>query len=278
MIKLIDILNESKRVKLDPDFKKVLNNVVDIIFKKRLRGFKKYTPITSIPIEIADGTPGTVEIVVDPELPYYGILDTKVEDSTDPNDFIIKINPKEVKSKKGLYQTLYHEIMHATDPMFSTKSTESFWDTYDPEYDEKYWGHPVEFRAITNEFIEGLINEFSFRRKRLKNLSSIKTLEKSLDNILNHFSTGEKLIPLSNDIIDDMYGSEEMTRSRKLLNDILVDYPEISDLMKSANKKLNYLTVLELVKEYSGDNWKNFLTMLYKASEEIREIINQDSI
>jgi len=63
MIKLIDILNESTRVKMDPDFKRVLNNVVDIIFKKRKTGFKKYTEITSIPIEIADGTPGTVEIV-----------------------------------------------------------------------------------------------------------------------------------------------------------------------------------------------------------------------
>ena len=187
MIKLIDILNESKRVKLDPEFKKVLNNVVDIIFKKRLRGFKKYTPITSIPIEVADGTPGTVEIVVDPDLPHYGILDTKVEDSNDPNDFIIKINPKEVKSKKGLYQTLYHEIMHATDPNFSTKYSEDYWSDYDPEKEEMYWGHPIEFRAITNEFIEGLVNEFSFRKNRLKNQNSIKMLEKSLDNILNHF-------------------------------------------------------------------------------------------
>lgn len=278
MIKLIDILNESKRVKLDPEFKKVLNNVVDIIFKKRLKGFKKYTPITSIPIEVADGTPGTVEIVVDPDLPHYGILDTKVEDSNDPNDFIIKINPKEVKSKKGLYQTLYHEIMHATDPNFSTKYSEDYWSDYDPEKEEMYWGHPIEFRAITNEFIEGLINEFSFRRKRLKNQNSVKMLEKSLDNILNHFSTGEELSPLSNDIIEDMFGSEEITRSRKLLNDILVDYPEISDLMKKSNKELSYLTVLELVKEYSGDDWKRFLTMLFKASEEIKEVISQKSI
>jgi hypothetical protein len=278
MIKLIDILNESKRVKLDPEFKKVLNNVVDIIFKKRLRGFKKYTPITSIPIEVADGTPGTVEIVVDPDLPHYGILDTKVEDSNDPNDFIIKINPKEVKSKKGLYQTLYHEIMHATDPNFSTKYSEDYWSDYDPEKEEMYWGHPIEFRAITNEFIEGLVNEFSFRKNRLKNQNSVKMLEKSLDNILNHFSTGEKLSPLSNDIIEDMFGSEEITRSRKLLNDILVDYPEVSDLMKNPNKELSYLTVLELVKKYSGDDWKRFLTMLFKASEEIKEVISQKSI
>lgn len=275
MIKLIDILNESTRVKMDPDFKRVLNNVVDIIFKKRKTGFKKYTEITSIPIEIADGTPGTVEIVVDPELEHYGILDVKVEDSTDPNDFIIKINPNEVKSKKGLYQTLYHEIMHATDPMFSTKSTESFWDTYDPEMDEKYWGHPVEFRAITNEFIEGLINEFVLRRSRVKTHTSIESLKKSLDNIMNHFSNGEKLSVLSTDIIGDMYGSEEMTRSRMILNNILIDNPEISDVLSKTERNLEYMVVLELVKKYSGSDWKRFLGMLYKASEEIKEILNK---
>ena len=275
MIKLIDILNESTRVKMDPDFKRVLNNVVDIIFKKRKTGFKKYTPITSIPIQIADGTPGTVEIVVDPELEHYGILDVKVEDSTDPNDFIIKINPNEVKSKKGLYQTLYHEVMHATDPMFSTKSTESFWDTYDPEVDEKYWGHPVEFRAITNEFIEGLINEFTLRRSRVKTPSSIESLKKSLDNIMNHFSNGEKLSVLSSDIIGDMYGSEEMTRSRMILNNILVYNPEIADVLSQTERDLEYMVVIELVKKYSGSDWKRFLGMLYKASEEIKEILNK---
>jgi hypothetical protein len=275
MIKFIDILNESTRVKMDPDFKRVLNNVVDIIFKKRKTGFKKFTPITSIPIQIADGTPGTVEIAVDPELEHYGILDVKVEDSVDPNDFIIKINPNEVKSKKGLYQTLYHEIMHATDPMFSTKSTETFWDTYDPEFDDKYWGHPVEFRAITNEFIEGLINEFTLRRSRVKTPNSIESLKKSLDNIMNHFSNGEKLSVLSSDIIGDMYGSEEMSRSRMALNNILIDNPEISDIFSKSEKNLEYMVVIELVKKYSGSDWKRFLGMLYKSSEEIKEILNK---
>jgi hypothetical protein len=260
---------------MDPDFKRVLNNVVDIIFKKRKTGFKKFTPITSIPIQIADGTPGTVEIAVDPELEHYGILDVKVEDSVDPNDFIIKINPNEVKSKKGLYQTLYHEIMHATDPMFSTKSTETFWDTYDPEFDDKYWGHPVEFRAITNEFIEGLINEFTLRRSRVKTPNSIESLKKSLDNIMNHFSNGEKLSVLSSDIIGDMYGSEEMSRSRMVLNNILIDNPEISDIFGQSEKNLEYMVVLELVKKYSGSDWNRFLGMLYKASEEIKEILNK---
>ena len=45
MIKFTDILNESTRVKLEPELKRVLNNVVDIIFKKK-KQFRKYTPFT----------------------------------------------------------------------------------------------------------------------------------------------------------------------------------------------------------------------------------------
>jgi hypothetical protein len=273
MIKLVDILSESTRVKLSPDTLAIINRVVELIFKKRKNGFKKYTPITSIPIMVADGSSGTVEISIDPDLKYYGILDTKVEDSTDPNDFIIKINPNKIKSKKGLYQTIYHEIMHATDPNFSTKYTEDYWSDYDPDFDEKYWGHPIEFRAITNEFIEGLMNEFKLRRKRLTNKNSIISLKKSLNNILNHFATGEPLSPLSSDIIHSMYGSEEINNNfKKVLKDIVMVYPDVADIIKK-EENLDYMSVINLVKQYSGEDWKRFLGMLVKASDEIKETL-----
>ena len=273
MIKFIDILNESTRVKMDPDFKRVLNNVVDIIFKKR-KIFKKYTPITTIPIMVADGTSGQVEIIADPNLSSYGLMDTKVEDSVDPNDFIMSINPKMIQSKKGLYQTLYHEILHATDPNFSTKYNEKYWSDYDPELDEKYWGHPVEFRAITNEFIEGLMNEFVLRRKRVKNSNSIKSLINSLDNILKYFSSGEPLNSLSKNIINSMYGGDDVNNNvKKSLENILVDNPELSDIVNSSYEKLDYINVLDLVKKYSGEDWKRFLSMLVKASDEIRDTL-----
>ena len=35
------------------------------------------------------------------------------------------------------------------------------------------------------------------------------------------------------------------------------------------------MVVLELVKKYSGSDWNRFLGMLYKASEEIKEILNK---
>lgn len=274
MIRLMDILTESTKVRLEPETILVLKKVVDLIFKKRKK-FTYYTPITSVPITVADGTPGTVEISVDPELIYYGILETNPEDSTDPNDFIIKINPTKIKTKKGLYQTLYHEIMHATDPNFSTKYSEKYWSTYDPDIDEKYYGHNIEFRAFTNEFIEGLINEFKLKRKKLKNQNSINTLRDSLDNILNYFSKNEKLSDLSSLIIHDMYGGEEMNiRLRKTLEDIVVTYPEVATLVKKPNpQKLDYLKTLNLIKKFNPNEWNRFLGMLYKAVNEIKELI-----
>ena len=65
-------------------------------------GSYKILSALKITPSIADGTPGTVEIAVDPELEHYGILDVKVEDSVDPNDFIIKINPNDLAIIKTL--------------------------------------------------------------------------------------------------------------------------------------------------------------------------------
>ena len=39
------------------------------------------------------------------------------------------------------------------------------------------------------------------------------------------------------------------------------------------NKLLDYLTIINLVKKYSGENWKRFLGMLVKTSDEIKEIL-----
>lgn len=274
MIKLTDILSEATRVKLEPEVIQTLRNAVDLIFKKRIRGFRNLTPITSIPIKIADGTKGSVEIVIDPSLEYYGILDTKTEDSNDPDDFIIKLNPKKIKTKKGLYQTLYHEIMHATDPTFTTKYTEKHWKNYDPDIDEKYYGHRIEFRAYANEFIEGLINEFKLRRKRLKNEKNILSLKKSLKNILDYFSKNEPLTSLSKDIILDMIGNEDInTNIKKTLENILIDFPQVGDIVSPTKEKLTYLEVLDLIKKHNPSDWNRFLGMLYKSSKEIEEFI-----
>lgn len=274
-MKLLNILSEGKRIKLEPEVNALIHRVVDIIYKKRNTGFKKYTPITSIPIIVQDGTPGTVEIAVDPKLEYFGLLDQKVEDSKDPNDFILTVNPTKITSKKNLYLTLYHEIMHATDPGYTTKYSEKYWKDYDPEIDEKYWAHPIEFRASTNEFIEGLRNEFALRKKRLKNPENIKYLIDSADNILNYFAHGDKLTKLSYDIIEDMSGLiPQGTRISKLLQDMFIEYPGVSQFSEFSPKSGSqpyYIKYIELIKLYDPTIWKRFLTMLHSEVNEIKE-------
>lgn len=271
-MKLLNIVSEGKRIKLEPEVNALIHRVSDIIYKKRNSGFKKYTPITSIPIVVQDGTPGTVEIAVDPELEYFGLLDQKVEDSRDPNDFILTLNPRKITSKKNLYLTLYHEIMHATDPGYTTKYSEKYWEDYDPEIDEKYWAHPIEFRASTNEFIEALRNEFQLRNKRLKNIDNVKYLIKSADNILEYFAKGTPLSKLSYDILEDMSGLvSQDTKIAKLLQDMFLEYPQTSELFSKNNKPPYYVKYIELIKKYDPTIWKRFLSTLHAEVQNIKE-------
>ena len=271
-MKLLNIVSEGKRIKLEPEVNALIHRVADIIYKKRNTGFNKYTPITSIPIVVQDGTPGTVEIAVDPELEYFGLLDQKVEDSKDPNDFILTLNPSKITSKKNLYLTLYHEIMHATDPGYTTKYTEKYWKDYDPEIDEKYWAHPIEFRASTNEFIEGLRNEFQLRKKRLKNVDNLKYLIKSADNILEYFAKGTPLSKLSYDILEGMSGLvPQDTKIAKLLQDMFIEYPQTSEFAPKHNKPPYYVKYIELIKKYDPTIWKRFLSTLHAEVQNIKE-------
>lgn len=274
MIKFNDILLESKRVTLPERTLEVLKNAVNLIFKKRKNGFNKRTAITSLPIVIEDGTKGKVKIYVDPELPYYGMLDSEPEDSVDPKDFIILINPHKIKGKKGLYQTLYHEIMHATDPNFSVVQNEKFWSEYDTGTDESYYGHPVEFRAYTNEFLEGLVNEFKKRRFRMKNPKTIEQLKNSLNNILNHFSKNESLSPFSESLIQTVYGDTELEIGlRRTLDNLSKNFPEILDFRSEKYSKINYLEVLNLVKKHNPKDWNKFLTSLFLTYQEIEDFL-----
>lgn len=200
------------------------------------------------------------------------MLDQKVEDSRDPNDFILTLNPTKITSKKNLYLTLYHEIIHATDPGYTTKYSEKYWKDYDPEIDEKYWAHPIEFRASTNEFIEGLRNEFQLRKKRLKNIDNLKYLIKSADNILEYFAKGTPLSKLSYDILEGMSGLvPQDTKIAKLLQDMFIEYPQTSEFAPKHNKPPYYINYIELIKKYDPTIWKRFLSTLHAEVQNIKE-------
>jgi hypothetical protein len=280
MIKFINILNsvisEQKRYKFSPDTYEKMNQVTDLLWSLRKNKFTKKTLIDEIPFQVADGTPGLVKIYINPRLPYIGFQDTKPKNSKNPMDIYIDLNPKHFDSKKNVYLTLYHEMIHSSDPTQSTKFNKKYQSTYDEKNDEKYWGHPIEFFAITNEFLEGLVNEFERRSGRIRNQENNKYLLKSLENLLNYFAKGEKLSKLSLDILSRI-NDEKITDDTisRIVGDISTRFPSTSEFLAKSKEDPYFLHYVQLIKKYNPKIWSRFLTMLFKTSEEIKDIINE---
>ena len=205
MIKFIpilsDVITEQKRHKFDPETYAKIHSVVDKLWNDRNIEYKGKTIVDYLPITLKDGTQGQVQLRVNPRLKYIGYMGTKPKDSRDPMDVFIEVNPKFYESKKNLYLTLYHELIHAIDPTQTTKLNQKYQTTYNEKSDKQYWGHPIEFFAITNEFLEGLVLEFKRRSERIRNEDNRKHLNKSFKNILGYFAKGEKLTKVSTDIL-----------------------------------------------------------------------------
>jgi hypothetical protein len=278
MIKFINILSnvisEQKRYKLSPEDYTKLQELTDRLWTLHSKEIPRKIEVDQMEFKTADGSDGKVKIFLNPRYKNYGQMDLKPRTTRNPQKFVMQLNPKLFGSKKNLFLTLYHEFMHATDPNFTTKANDNYWKDYDPTVDEKYWGHPVEFRAVTNEFLEGLVNEFKRRNDRVNNVEKRQSLLMSLKNILNYFAKGEPLTRLSLDIINRI--SDEGlkdTRISNLLADISTDYPETSEFMN--NKEPYYLKLINTIKKFNPDMWPRFLKMLYDTVDEINDIINK---
>ncbi len=273
------VISEQKKYKFQPEVLQKLKVITIKLWNDRKKKYKGRTLVDELPFKVADGNDGLVKFYVNPELPYIGFMGTEPKDSTDPTKIFIEVNPENYESKKNLYLTIYHEMIHASDPTQSTKMTKKYMSTYDENSDEKYWGHPIEFFAITNEFLEGLINEFELRVLRLKNRVNKKALINSFNNILNHFAKGEKLSRLSLNILDRMNDAGVVEdKFKKVFSDISIDSPISSDLVKSEEEEPYYLTYINLIKKYNPKIWTRFLTMLFKAKTEIEDIINKKGV
>ena len=282
MEKILTILNhlivEQKRDILDPELYSSIEKLTDNLWSNRNKVYTKKTLIGQIPFKTKDGTDGLIKIVINPRLSYIGEMGTKPYLSRDPMDFVMELQPKKYGSKKNLYLTIYHEVMHATDPNLSTKTSMKYLSTYNPLDDKKYWGHPIEFRAITNEFLEALVLEFKIRINRLKIPENKKFLTKSLENILNYFKQGTKLSKLSLDILRRMNDENVLdNRFAKLVADISSEFPQTSEFIPDKEEPY-FLTYIEKIKNHNPEIWRRFLTMLSKASKEIEEIINKKFI
>jgi hypothetical protein len=280
MIKFIpilsDVINEQKRHKFDPETYAKIHSVVDKLWNDRNIEYKGKTIVDYLPITLKDGTQGQVQLRVNPRLKYIGYMGTKPKDSRDPMDIYIEVNPKFYESKKNLYLTLYHELIHAIDPTQSTKLNQKYQTTYNEKSDKMYWGHPIEFFAITNEFLEGLVLEFKRRSERIRNEDNRKYLNKSFKNILGYFAKGEKLTKVSNDILykinDEYVNDNEIS---KVLDNLITNNPQLADYIKMPNDIPYFLNYIQLIKKYNPKIWPRFLTMLYKTKDEIENIINK---
>jgi hypothetical protein len=278
MIKFINILSnvisEQKRYKLSPEDYTKLLELTDRLWTLRSKEIPRKIEVDQMEFMTADGSEGKVRIFLNPRYKNYGQMDLKPRTTRNPQKFVMQLNPKLFGSKKNLFLTLYHELMHATDPNFTTRSNDTYWKDYDPTVDKKYWGHPVEFRAVTNEFLEGLVNEFRRRNDRVVKIENRQLLLKSLNNILNYFAKGEPLSRLSLDVINRI--SDEGlkdTRIANLLANISTEYPETSEFMN--NKDPYYLKLINTIKKFNPSMWPRFLKMLYDTVDEIKDIINK---
>ena len=278
MIKFINILSnvisEQKRYKLSPEDYTKLQELTDRLWTLRSKEIPRKIEVDQMEFTTADGSEGKVRIFLNPRYKNYGQMDLNPKTTRNPQKFVMQLNPKLFGSKKNLFLTLYHELMHSTDPNFTTSSNDKYWEDYDPTVDEKYWGHPVEFRAVTNEFLEGLVNEFRRRNDRVVKIENRQLLLKSLNNILNYFAKGEPLSRLSLDVINRI--SDEGlkdTRIANLLANISTEYPETSEFMN--NKEPYYLKLINTIKKFNPSMWPRFLKMLYDTVDEIKDIINK---
>lgn len=270
-----NILSEAKRYKFQPSVLEKLSSVVDKLWSDRNKDYGgKRELVDVIPFQTANGVDGLVRVFVNPRLEHIGFMDARPKKSLDPADIIMEVNPKFYESKKNLYLTLYHEMIHASDPTQSVLWTPSYAATYNEKDEASYWGHPIEFFAISNEFLEGLVKEFERRAKRIRKVENKEILLKSLKNILNHFGRGEQLSGLSRDIlfrINDEYVGED---SFKVLKDLTYDMPQLADFLTDrGGEEPYYLHYVQMIKKYNPEIWKKFLSMLFTTSLEIRDLI-----
>lgn len=272
---LSNLLNEASRFKMDPELNFLLHDLADRLWEKRDKKYTRKTLVDGFPFKTSDGQDGYVKVFINPRLKFIGQMDTKPTGSRDPADFELEVQPKEYTSKKNLYLTLYHEMLHATDPSQSTKYNPKYMLTYNEFTDEKYWGHPIEFRAISNEFLEGLEMDIERRLESIKNPDYKKYLIRSLDNLLGYFSRGESLNKLTIDILKRVNDEDVLENMiSKSLTNLTTAYPNISDLVvKKDEDEPYYLTYLENIKKYNPKMWPRFLTMLYKSIEDLRNKI-----
>lgn len=246
----ISKLNEgSKRTKLHPRTLSDLNYITDIIWTDSKE--KNDDPPFKGTIYVEDSTGAGVDIPV-----YYlsnfenqgAVFQINPDKPRNLYNLFIIVNPEEsaVVSRKSLYNTIYHELQHLIDLHTTHNLTDKEKTKYDSSEDQKYYGHDFEFRAYTNEFLEGLENEY---------LDLIKKYDKdvlfnSLASLLDYFGRSGEADKIAGDAI---FNISSETRGDD-------PYP-------------HSIKVLTLLKRHNPKRWNQFLKMLYSTIMDIKRKI-----
>ncbi|NBO23245.1 hypothetical protein EBU94_07915, partial [bacterium] len=126
---LSNLITEASRYKMDPELNLHLHDLAERLWEMRNKKFTKKTLVDKIPFKTSDGVDGLVRVTINPRLKYLGYMETQPKESRDPMDFVMELQPKEYGSKKNLFLTIYHEMLHATDPSQSTRLSPKYLTT-----------------------------------------------------------------------------------------------------------------------------------------------------
>jgi hypothetical protein len=181
-------MGNSIRYRLDIATKRNIRNLIPKILKlKKRKKIFNQEKIDDIIVRVDDGIMYEVTVYLDTSINHYA----HVQDiSTNKKMFDIEliINPLLIKSEKDLYNKLYHEFLHATDPDLTTLQTDEYLNYYDTKNVETYYGTNIEFRAWTGEILESLHNEILNELNYVDNKEDLENLKNTLKNIVVHLA------------------------------------------------------------------------------------------
>lgn len=259
-------MKDIKRKRLDPKLNAQLKKLASII-SKNYNKFNVMTKVGEVFFENDLGDNGFVEIFTSKNMPFYAqLLGDKIDE--------LKVEVKSLPSEKEVYNALFHELLHATDPDLFEDET---WDDYDPEKDESYYGHKLEFRTMTNEFLNALVDIFK-EKLVSSNSTAKKKLHDALTNIVNYYFHDEPLKDFAADILDYAAGAVKFSNNEvnDLMSRIQLQYPGEYTLTTKTSKREKLPVFirgyLNKIREYNPKQWNDFMSMLMSTQEEILEM------
>ena len=257
----IVISEASKRHKLSEKTIQDLRKAAVEAFKAYQTEDSDFEKVSSIYVENPLGEKGEVEVYYLDELEVEASTEFKKDGPNELSRYFIVVNPDNgmYPSLKSTYNALYHELQHLTDPAMTTRKSEKHMSKYSTKNDENYYGHDAEFKAMSNEFLEALVNEYLDSSSPLSKEDTLK----SLNNIRLFFKQNEKLTKETYGIIQSMAGGKD--------SDFEMYIPE--DLMTLPY----YLKFVWLLKRYNPNRWNQFLNMLYATIEDIESQLKSSS-